>query len=104
MDNEIEISKEEAYRRNIFALITVIAIVGIIVLLIKALILGVFAIGLILLLLLYFLPSIFAFNREKRNAVAIFALNLCLGWTLIGWVIALVWALTYEENKNKKKN
>jgi Superinfection immunity protein len=42
---------------------------------------------------LYFLPSIIALARSKRDAVSIFVLNLFLGWTAIGWVIALVWAL-----------
>ncbi len=42
---------------------------------------------------LYFLPAIVAFARSKRDAVSILVLNLFLGWTMIGWVIALVWAL-----------
>ena len=42
---------------------------------------------------LYFLPAILAFVRSKRDAGAILVLNLLLGWTAIGWVIALVWAL-----------
>jgi hypothetical protein len=42
---------------------------------------------------LYFLPAIVAFARSKRDAVSILVLNLFLGWTAIGWVIALVWAL-----------
>ena len=42
---------------------------------------------------LYFLPAILAFARSKRDSVAILVLNLFLGWTAIGWVIALVWAL-----------
>ena len=45
---------------------------------------------------LYFLPSIVAFARSKRDAVSIFVLNLLLGWTAIGWVIALVWALKQD--------
>lgn len=48
----------------------------------------------------YFLPTIAAYNREKVNTQAIFVLNLFLGWTLLGWVIALVWAVT-EEEKDK---
>jgi len=39
---------------------------------------------------LYFFPAFV--GRNKRNAKAILVLNLFLGWTLIGWVIALVWA------------
>lgn len=42
----------------------------------------------------YFLPSIV--GRNKSNSGAIFVLNLLLGWTLVGWVVALVWALTVE--------
>ena len=45
--------------------------------------------------LIYFLPAIVA-NR-KKNCDAIFVLNLFLGWTFLGWVIALVWAMTTEK-------
>ncbi len=41
---------------------------------------------------MYFLPSIVAFARSKRDTAAIVLLNFFLGWTLIGWVVALVWA------------
>lgn len=43
---------------------------------------------------LYFVPTIVASVRSHDNAVAITALNLLLGWTLVGWVAALVWSLT----------
>ena len=49
-------------------------------------------------LALYFLPSIVAFVRDKTNKWAIFILNLLLGWSLIGWVAALVWAVMKEES------
>ncbi len=42
----------------------------------------------------YFIPSIVAFARRHHNAVPILFLNIFLGWTLIGWVGALIWALT----------
>jgi len=45
---------------------------------------------------LYFLPTIIAFARSKCDAVSILVLNLFLGWTAIGWVIALIWALKQE--------
>jgi len=48
-------------------------------------------------LAIYFLPTIIASIRHKRNTGAIFVLNLFLGWTLIGWVVALTWAFTYEK-------
>lgn len=40
----------------------------------------------------YFLPSLIAQHRHKKNLGAIVVLNLFLGWTLLGWVVALVWA------------
>jgi hypothetical protein len=42
--------------------------------------------------LFYFLPTIIGVARSKRDLLSIFLLNLFLGWTLIGWVVALVWA------------
>ena len=50
---------------------------------------------------LYFLPAFIAWGKEHHNAAAIFALNLILGWTLLGWVIALVWALTNQAPKRR---
>lgn len=49
--------------------------------------------------LLYLLPTIVALGGKKGNTLAIFILNFFLGWSLIGWVIALVWACT-KESKN----
>ena len=56
-----------------------------------------FAILVAILSLFYFLPFAVAFNRKRANTGAIFALNLFLGWSLIGWVVALVWALKEEQ-------
>jgi hypothetical protein len=42
---------------------------------------------------MYFLPSILAVARNKRDTAAIVLLNFFLGWTMIGWVVALVWAV-----------
>jgi hypothetical protein len=41
---------------------------------------------------LYFLPTLVAVVREKYDKVSIFLLNFFLGWSLIGWIVALVWA------------
>lgn len=45
-------------------------------------------------LFLYFWPSLIAGDRRHPNAWPILVLNLFLGWTLIGWVAALIWSLT----------
>ena len=42
---------------------------------------------------MYFLPSIVALARSKRDIGGIILLNFFLGWTMIGWVVALVWAV-----------
>jgi hypothetical protein len=38
----------------------------------------------------YFCPTFIGI--KKKNSIAICLLNLFLGWTLVGWVVALVWA------------
>ncbi|MBT6188056.1 MAG: superinfection immunity protein [Candidatus Marinimicrobia bacterium] len=50
----------------------------------------------VFILVLYFLPTIKAWDRDNKNRMAIFVLNLLLGWTFIGWVVALVWAYTKD--------
>ncbi|MDP3041812.1 MAG: superinfection immunity protein [Candidatus Omnitrophota bacterium] len=52
-------------------------------------------IGLIIIAIfgLYLLPSLISFLRRNKNWLAIFLLNLFLGWTGIGWVVALVWSV-----------
>lgn len=43
---------------------------------------------------MYFLPSII--GRHKRSAGAIVLFNALFGWTVIGWIIALIWACAAE--------
>jgi len=45
----------------------------------------------------YFLPTVVAILRKKKNALPIFLVNLFFGMTFVGWVVALIWALTYED-------
>jgi hypothetical protein len=47
---------------------------------------------------IYFIPYILAKQNRKQNAGAIGALNFFLGWTLVGWVVALVWAMSKDAN------
>jgi len=51
---------------------------------------------LVIAIAIYFAPAITAHQRGKANVQAIFWLNFLTGWTFVGWVIALVWALTVE--------
>lgn len=44
--------------------------------------------------LLYWLPTIIAFCRNHHNRTAIAVVNLLLGWSIVGWIVALIWAFT----------
>ena len=46
----------------------------------------------LLVFLLYFTPAITAGLGHHPDSVAIVVLNFTLGWTLIGWIVAMVWA------------
>lgn len=43
---------------------------------------------------IYLLPLIIATSRQHHNAVPISFLNIFLGWTVLGWIIAFLWAAT----------
>jgi hypothetical protein len=58
---------------------------------------GVFFIGS---LVLYFCPTVVASAREHPRKVPVIILNVLLGWTLVGWVIALVWAYSAPERRD----
>ena len=51
-------------------------------------------ISLLLLIAIYFLPAII--GRDKKDALGIFLVNFFLGWTLIGWVVAFLWAFSAD--------
>ena len=46
---------------------------------------------------LYMLPTYEAYRNKQPNMTAIAMVNVLLGWSLIGWVVALVWALKKPE-------
>lgn len=48
---------------------------------------------------IYFLPTLLAFGRNVPSPWMVAVLNLFLGWTLIGWVVAL--AMSAREPKRK---
>jgi Superinfection immunity protein len=42
---------------------------------------------------LYFLPSIIAAVRHTHNTTGVVLINIFFGWTVIGWVAALLMAI-----------
>ena len=53
-------------------------------------------IGLFLMILFipYWTPTIIAFVRKHPSRGGILALNFFFGWTFVGWVVSLAWALS----------
>lgn len=42
--------------------------------------------------LLYLFPFGVSMMRNSHNKLSIFLFNALLGWTFVGWIIALIWA------------
>lgn len=49
----------------------------------------------------YLLPSVVAQLRGHKNGNAICILNIVLGWTVLGWVFALIWSATDNVKKSE---
>jgi T4 superinfection immunity protein len=56
--------------------------------------------GIAVILACYFFPSIIAVCRGHHNTLAIFLLNLFLGWTGLGWLGSLIWSATAVVRRN----
>ena len=51
----------------------------------------------------YIFPWIIANARQHKNSGAIFMLTLFTGWTVVGWVAAIVWSMTSNVAEKKSK-
>lgn len=50
-------------------------------------------------LFIYFIPSLVANKRQHIQKTSILLLNIFLGWTFVGWVVALIWATLKDKNQ-----
>lgn len=50
------------------------------------------------LLIIYLLPAINGYSKKHSSRAMILVVNVLLGWTLIGWVIALAWSAGGEKD------
>ncbi len=48
-------------------------------------------------------PAYLAHSRGHRNSDSIATFNLFLGWTLIGWISALIWAQNDFDRSRQKE-
>jgi uncharacterized membrane protein len=54
------------------------------------------------LVILYFVPTLVASSRRHPNEEAIGVVNLLLGWTIIGWIACLIWAMRTSSERNRR--
>lgn len=52
---------------------------------------------------IYFLPMLIGYGRERDDADWIAFLNLLLGWTIVGWLIALVRACSHPPLSRRQR-
>lgn len=57
---------------------------------------GGYLVGLILSVALYCVPSMIALHRRHKKYTVIFLLNIFFGWTMVVWIICMIWAVFGE--------
>jgi hypothetical protein len=50
---------------------------------------------------IYFIPTIVASTRKVTNVGSVFVINFLLGWTLVGWAVALAMAVKTNLNQTQ---
>ena len=47
----------------------------------------------VLAVMIYFIPAIMAILR-RRSPIAVAVINTLFGWTVVGWFVAFIWAVS----------
>jgi len=55
------------------------------------------------LLVFYMLPTVICNVRKTEHSDAIALINLFFGWTVLGWIAALLWAVTDKEHARRSQ-
>ena len=63
---------------------------------------GALVVGVLLCCTIYWIPSGIAVLRQRTNVGPIIVINTFLGWTLIGFVIALSWAVATDTEARRR--
>ncbi|WP_285564941.1 MULTISPECIES: superinfection immunity protein [unclassified Streptomyces] len=50
----------------------------------------------------YFVPAFVAFSRGVPNKGSVFVINLFLGWTVVGWIVALAMAARSNQQQQPR--
>jgi len=54
--------------------------------------------------LLYFVPTAVAQYRKASNMTTVILVNLFLGWTMIGWIVALILAFAGDSGEQARRH
>ncbi len=60
------------------------------------------AVAAILTFVIYFLPWLIARGRDMQNTTLLFWINLLLGWSIIMWIVCLIWAVLGQTRMQKR--
>lgn len=52
---------------------------------------------------LYFVPTAIALNRDHHQVGPIVVVNILLGWTFVGWVVALAMSVSAIYDKGRQR-
>jgi hypothetical protein len=58
---------------------------------------------LVLAVVLYFLPALIADRRRRHDLLIIALFNAVIGWTVLGWLLALYWSVQPNPPKDLAK-
>lgn len=48
--------------------------------------------------LIYFIPTIVSLVRNNTYKIYIIGINILLGWTLLGWIVCLIWSFVDKKD------
>jgi heme/copper-type cytochrome/quinol oxidase subunit 2 len=51
--------------------------------------------------LVYIIPALIALLKRRPKRITIMLINILLGWTVIGWIVAFIWSLKGSKKKRK---
>ncbi|MGY6634321.1 MAG: superinfection immunity protein [Alkalilacustris sp.] len=51
----------------------------------------------------YFIPTLIALTRQRDQRLKLFLVNLLTGWTLIGWMVAFIWAISLPWDLGRRR-
>lgn len=97
IDVDVGIDEDKAIKWMKYAIVGVLAVVALVALVthMETVLKGFSVVGSVVFIgLIYFLPYVVADRRKHHQKSAILLLNLFFGWSVIGWLVALIWSAT----------